>query len=149
MLGHPLAERSPTVAKLRRCCFHPSQQRLIWEQVIESVHAGRDLVDARSAAPGAANAWELLHGWLGALSDSEWQATADTRAFFAWQRLYRKQLGQRNWTDSALLPDRLRAEDAHLWIDCNRPLLLAGFEEYTPQQQRLLDTLESAGVPDP
>ena len=135
------------MAKLRPFFLSPSQQRLIWEQVITSVQAGRDLVDARSAAPGAVNAWELLHGWIGALADSEWQATADTRAFFAWQRLYRKQLGQRNWTDSALVPDRLRAEDPHLWIDCARPLLLTGFEEYTPQQQRFLDTLESAGVP--
>jgi ATP-dependent helicase/nuclease subunit B len=124
----------------------PSQQIAVWERVIDSVHGGRDLVEPVATAPSAIRAWELLNAWLGPISEGEWQSAPDTRAFHDWQRAYRKMLAKNNWLDLTLLPDRLRAEDPSLWMDASRPLLLAGFEELSPQQCRLLDRLRAFGL---
>jgi ATP-dependent helicase/nuclease subunit B len=123
-----------------------AQQMKVWESIIEGQHRGRDLVQPAATADSAIGAWELLHSWIGPLPEYEWQATADTRAYNEWQRTYARLLARHQWLDPALLPDRLLAHDPRLWLDLSQPLLLAGFEELTPLQCRLLDAFRAAGA---
>jgi probable DNA repair protein len=115
-----------------------------WQRIV----APRALLDAQGAAELAAEAWTLAHAW--GSGGSSWRAFAggddDPGTFAQWADVYAAQLGRAGAIDPAQLPDRLARCAPHVraWKDAR--VVLAGFVELSPQQQRLQGALQAAGM---
>lgn len=118
----------------------------LWDRIVERDSA---LLDPHGAAQRAANAWRTFHAWrVPGETPAAWGGSGiedDAATFAVWARRYAEALAERGLTDAAQLPDALASAAAAVpaWRDAQ--YVLAGFLEFTPQQQRLLDALEATG----
>jgi ATP-dependent helicase/nuclease subunit B len=125
-----------------------SQAAVLWEQIVEA--DGRVLLDPRGAAALAHEAWSLLHAWgTGGESWRAWRRdereTDDPSMFAAWAERYAAEQRRSSTRDLAQLPDALVALAPHAAsLEC--ATVLAGFVEFTPQQERLFTALSDAGA---
>ena len=119
--------------------FTPAQQRAVWESVVSDSDLG--LLPAAAGATLAEDAWTLAHQWNVASSVQRYHAVADTGVFIRWASEYRRRADAAHATDHARLPEVVREYVEAGAINGPRRLLLAGFDEATPQQQRLFDAL--------
>jgi len=127
----------------------PLQAAHAWRRIV-AAHA-TPLVDRDGAAALAAEAWSTLYAW--GEGGESWRAWADgdadddDRAAFArWASRYARGLAADRAVDPAQLADRLGP-----WVDRLRGLrgssvVLAGFAELSPQQERFRAALAAAGV---
>ncbi len=108
------------------------------------------LADARAAAGSAEEAWALMHAWgTGSGSFRAWRngdAESDVAVFAEWAARYHADLEASRTVDRAMLADVVRACAARMEAWRGREVVLAGFLESTPQQQRLCEALEQAGM---
>lgn len=122
----------------------PCQEQTLWERVIREAEADA-LLQVPAAARAAREAWQLLHGWRLPLASAAEYSNEDAGAFGRWAAAYRRHAGQHGYLDSATLADAVARAVARGRARGPRVLLLAGFDEFTPQQQALLDAVRAAG----
>ncbi len=125
----------------------PEQSRLLWERVIADKVTGNEIAMLRpgAAARSAEEAWQLIHGWRIPRNRLAAWATPESEQFLHWADVYLQRCEQAGWLDQARLPDLL-AERFQQWPEgVPQQLILAGFDEISPQQQHLLDSLQEAG----
>jgi ATP-dependent helicase/nuclease subunit B len=125
-----------------------AQSTVLWEQIVAA--DARVLLNPRGAASLAAEAWSLAHAW-GSGSES-WRAwrrddrdADDPSMFAAWAERYAADLRRIGARDLAQLPDVL-VTFAPKVASMNRTIVLVGFIELTPQQQRLFTALGNESV---
>ena len=100
-----------------------------------------------SAVRGAQRGhWQLLHAWKLSIPRSQESASEDVSAFARWAKAYTQRCTTGNWLDSARLPDAVRNAISAGRLTPLRSLILAGFDELTPQQDALLNAVRAAGV---
>jgi probable DNA repair protein len=126
----------------------PAQAAQLWRAVVEA--EGLPLLDPEGAATLAAEAWALVHEWgAGGESWRAWrrvgEASEDAAIFAQWAEAYRTGLQSIGAVDLAQLPNLLAADIGRVAAQCG-PIILAGFSELTPQQERLRAALLGAGV---
>ena len=132
----------------------PVEAAYLWDRLVAaetSSHA--PLLDPQGAATLAGDAWELVHAWgAGGESWRAWRGSpgvpvdSDPATFAAWAERYRRELDRLDAIDLPMLSDVL-AQAAHAVPDWRaREVVLAGFIEFSPQQQRLVDALTEAGM---
>ncbi len=135
----------------------PVESNWLWQRIVaEDPALPAGLADVRGVAELAAQAWSLVHAWgAGGPSWRAWRDTAqapagsDAEAFTRWAERYQRELGEREGVDGAVLADALAAAAPRLATPlsaAHEPVLLAGFLELTPQQERLLAALRAAGL---
>jgi ATP-dependent helicase/nuclease subunit B len=118
----------------------------LWEQLIADSPPGRELLRIPAAARQAREAYQLRLAWrMDAPRDSA-TCGRDAGAFLDWSAHYEERCRREGWIDEAHLPDLIAARVATGQLALP-PLCLAGFDEFTPQQQALIGTIEAAGVP--
>ena len=139
------ADIVPDGARLRT----PVQAAHAWNRIVAANAA--PLIDARGAAVLAADAWSIVHAW-GASGES-WRAWAgsgdvddDASAFARWAARYAAALAASSSIDPAQLPDRLAAWATRIAALRGARFVLAGFIEFSPQQERLIAALVAAGA---
>jgi probable DNA repair protein len=120
------------------------QELTLWERVIREADTA-PLLQVPAAARAARDAWQLLHAYRLPLSRAGEFANDDATAFGQWARAYRRYCEQGDHLDSARLADAVTQALAQGRLRRPGQLLLAGFDEFTPQQEALLDVLRSAG----
>lgn len=149
----------PWEAWLRRCwreaalrdgaggqtLLSPWQERCCWEQVIESSREGRALVHPRAAARVAAQAWRIAHEWDIPLDPAQFVGYEDAEAFLAWVAAFRRRLREGRWLTEAELPRYLGARLPGGGMESADRVRLAGFDEFTLQQERWLQAITDAG----
>ena len=120
--------------------LNPHQERSLFEQAIAESERDRPLQIA-ATAQAARESWRLAHAWRLPLAHPQFSTTDDCEAFSRWWRAYDARCHAENWLDSARLPDFLagRLRDGSLPRPAN--IVLAGFDEITPQQRAFFDTL--------
>jgi len=135
----------PSIARLLRA----PQTRRLWQQIIGA--SDTTFVNAVGAADLAAQAWTISKAWgSGAESWRGWRTdtlTDDDCAVFAgWAERFHGRLRDMRATDEASLADALAsaAADVGAWRDLD--VVIAGFLEQTPQQQRLIGALVKQGA---
>ncbi|HTE13476.1 MAG TPA: hypothetical protein VK642_00200, partial [Burkholderiales bacterium] len=133
------------------------QEIALWETVIETSRYAGILLNPSMAARTAREAWITQHAFCmdHARHRPAWEAVNDdTAAFSEWRRVYAERLRASGWIDSAQLPEVIadainagaqpRVEPlvrvAHV-----AHILRAGYDVYTPQQQRLFDAFAASG----
>ena len=124
-----------------------AQRACLWQRVVIDSQAA--LLDAPGAARSAAEAWTLLHGWgAGGESWRAWRRDGadpdDAATFAAWAEAYQRQLRHADAIDIAQLPDFL-ATHATALDTVALHFVFVGFLELSPQQERLIAALVSAG----
>jgi len=138
------------------------QEQTLWEEVIRAADS-EPLLQVPAAARSAREAWQLLHAWKLSIPRSQESASEDVSAFARWAKAYGQRCTSGNWLDSARLPDAVRNAiaagrlaprmDAQVSREAGRrerppppSLIIAGFDELTPQQDALLNAVRTAGV---
>ncbi|MGA9853201.1 MAG: PD-(D/E)XK nuclease family protein [Gammaproteobacteria bacterium] len=124
----------------------PHQAEVLWETVITGETANSPLLPPAVTARAAYAAWELCQAYDISLSELAHEVSSDdARQFSLWAHAYAEQCKTRTLLDVARLPDYLtqvfQAEKTVPPKHC----LFIGFEEFTPQQQRLLACMRTAG----
>ncbi|MFO1305699.1 MAG: PD-(D/E)XK nuclease family protein [Burkholderiales bacterium] len=139
------AEAAPADLRLRS----DAEAHHVWVGIVRDA-LSEGLADARAAADGAEEAWTLMHAWgAGGESFRAWRtgdAESDVASFAEWATRYHADLQASRTVDRAMLADVVRgfASSMPAWRD--REIVLAGFLELTPQQRRLREALEAAGM---
>ena len=121
-----------------------AQERALWEAVVSDSELGT--LSSAAGATLAADAWALAHHWNVASRVRRYTAVADTRVFVNWAGEYHRRVEAARATDQARLPDIVREHVEAGTITGPPRLLLAGFDEATPQQQQLFDALVARGT---
>ncbi|HZU22834.1 MAG TPA: PD-(D/E)XK nuclease family protein [Terriglobales bacterium] len=121
----------------------PWQERSLWQEAISADAETNG--NARMLAPLAAAAWALLQDNEVDLRPGDMEATADTRAFARWMGRFRERLRSLNSITAAEMAPIIARTLNEGALEAPGSLVLAGFDELTPQQQRLLQALESRG----
>src|SRR5918993_2800935 len=121
-----------------------AQEHGLWEAVVSDSNLG--MLSPTVGAALAADAWALAHQCNVASSVRRYTAVADTRVFVKWSDEYLRRAEAALATDQARLPDIVREYVEAGTIPTPGRVLLAGFDETTPQQQRLFDALVRRGT---
>lgn len=125
--------------------LRPAEERLIWDDVIRFMAEG-SLLDVPSTAEAAARSWERLCSWAIPLDAEAWNESEDARTFLGWVRTFQARCQRNGWISSAELPAAVADLIARGAGPVPEEVEFAGFLEFSPVQQRLIDTLERRGV---
>jgi len=124
----------------------PHQAETLWETLIGDEDDGSALLQPAATARAASAAWAVCLAYDISLAKLTQEAAGDDACQFAlWGRAYLEHCEAQGLLDPARLPDflaeKFKAGEAKPPKHC----LCIGFEEFSPQQQRLLDALRAAG----
>jgi len=119
------------------------QETTLWEQVISSSPQGENLLNIAATARRARDAWATRHAYRINLAQYEAILDEDCSVFRSWAERYAKLCAEKNWLDSARLPDAIISAVGNL-----KPhnLVLYGFDELAPQQGDFFDAISLAGA---
>ncbi len=140
---YDVAQHDPALANVPSP-LTAAQERALWEAVVRDSELGR--LSAEAGAALAAETWALAHQWNVASRVRRYTAVADTRVFVNWAGEYHRRVEAAHATDQARLPDIVREYLDAGTISGPPRLVLAGFDETTPQQQQLFDALVTRGT---
>jgi probable DNA repair protein len=128
---------------MRRRLLSAFEETLVWERMIASSRYGGSLLRLKPAAQAAADAYRLMIEWRLELPPA---ASAETAAFLAWRQAFEAECRNRAWLPAARLIEEVnQAIEAHT-LQAEQSLVLAGFDELTPNLRRLLQTLAHTGA---
>ncbi len=136
-----LEENAPTL-------LNPLQEQAIWQGIIaaSSVKIESPLA-LRPLAKLAAEAWELVHAWrLEHSLTSAADSTQDVQHFMAWANDFASQCQKKSWLSGAQVPKMLAERLPACRHVLPERLLLVGFDELTPQQMFVCESLQQCGV---
>lgn len=136
-----LTESTPKLPDL----LSPGQTQLVWEKVIRASDPAETLLQPAAAAKAAQDAWLLCHAYRLKLSDLAGSGALDTEQFLGWAANYQHRCHNAGWLDAARLPDLLAEWSLSRRIAVPSAMVFAGFDEWTPQQEHLLQCLRDAG----
>ena len=127
-----------------------NQEAAVWERVIAGAPGGDGLLQLAATARAAAATWELVRSWRLDAAVLEAGATDDTRAFLTWARAFTAICEREGWIDRASATDYMAARLDSLPLP--ERIILAGFDEFTPQQREFLaacpcDVVEAGQAP--
>ncbi len=115
-----------------------------WEEAIRASPQGAVLLQTAATAREAARAWTLLHAYRVPLERLA-AGDEDAQAFVAWAGAFRELSRTQAWLEDARLMDWLATRLRVRALSSPRRILFAGFDELTPQQQELLESLRAGG----
>jgi ATP-dependent helicase/nuclease subunit B len=121
------------------------QEIVVWEQVINASESAGILLRIPETAKAAAQAWALCKQWHLSEHELSQAPPEDTKAFLEWASNFERKCTDNNWLDTAGLPDAV----IQLFISGSIPvpdqLIMAGFDELSPQQKTLVKVMEDLG----
>ncbi|MCF8105372.1 MAG: PD-(D/E)XK nuclease family protein [Desulfohalobiaceae bacterium] len=122
----------------------PEQELLLWEEIILESGTARGLLRTRETASLAAGAWELTRAFrIDRRELCDWDVP-DYQAFWEWSLEFEKRLGEQGWLDRGYLPDMVAEEFSRGGLPVPETVILAGFDEFTPQELDMFNSLASA-----
>ena len=121
-----------------------SAARLLWVDVIAKAESDDGLIDVEQVALLAQQADSLLWQWQ--VHVPEAAQTPDYVRFLAWRDAYEKRLHDLGALDTDRLADCVSRWVARGEVALPKTVVLAGFNEYSPQMRALLEQLQSASV---
>ncbi|NNF17743.1 MAG: hypothetical protein HKN70_13445, partial [Gammaproteobacteria bacterium] len=129
----------------QRSLLNPSQEQLVWEQILSQSSGGNLMDNLSSTAAVARQAWGLIQAWRLPDPKTAQFPNSDVRAFSGWMKRYFETSSKNHWLDSARLPDSISPAIRAGAITPPDEVILFGFDKFSPQQRVLLKTLENLG----
>lgn len=124
----------------------PSQERLVWQDIIEQEQP--DLFDVASTARLASGAFRLLSDWQIPAGGDVWNDHQDAQHFLRWQSRFRQKCQDEHWITRADLLQLLP-----VWIEeewCERQLtVFAAFDVIPPALEQIRLRMGRAGAVEP
>jgi probable DNA repair protein len=117
------------------------QEAALWESIIQESVEGRSLLRIPETAWMAMEAWALLLAYRLPFTREVFSVSDDCEAFFGWAREFDQRRQANGWIEAARLGDVIADLIRGGRIDRPFPVVFAGFDELTPQQEDLLDAL--------
>lgn len=121
----------------------PYQSQILWEEIIASSSQGQAILNVSSAARMAQDALEVAQSWLINGKQLAGYANDETDLFLAWVDIFEKRCRQENWIDISKLNTIVNEHIANGALTAPDKIILAGFDEITPQQRELLSVMHS------
>ena len=115
-----------------------------WEEVIRASPQGAALLQPAATAREAARAWRLSQAYRVPLERIA-GGDEDAQAFAAWAEGFRNRSRAQGWLEDARLPDWLATRLRERLLAVPGRIVFAGFDEFTPQQRELIESLRAAG----
>ena len=119
------------------------QERVLWERVIRETPASGELLQASATAAAAQEAFALAAAWRLDLAAVDAAGNEDAHAFAGWANRVQRTCVESGWIVAAQVPDILAGAAATLPLP--RRIVLAGFDEFTPQQKAFFEACRLAG----
>ena len=134
-----LAARATQNADVERL-LTPAQARVLWDEIVASSPAGRDLLAPANAARLAARSWQRLHDYLIPIERLQEFDTPEAAALFGWCREFEKRCAALRAIDDSRLAGWMHAVD---FMPQDR-LVFAGFDVLVPALARLVERWRAA-----
>jgi probable DNA repair protein len=123
----------------------PEQEQAVWETVIQQCERDKPLLNVPAAASLASEAWSLWRSWRLPVKPSQGVLAEDIKAFLTWAAAFESRCKTEHLLDGARAADAVAESFATGRLVPPRKLLLAGFDELTPQQDDLLEVMWGLG----
>lgn len=128
-----------------------TQLEAVWQQIItqdiqQNGGSEEPLWDLRGSARAAIKTLQLMRAWRLHRQQIETARHPDHLNFSRWLSQYTARTKQRNWTDSAALPALIGAHVDAVTAQLDSAIIMAGFDQITPQQQHLIALLNAGGL---
>ncbi len=121
------------------------QELLLWETIVSESAWTHGMLRIRETAGLAAQARQLCRAWdIDPSALKEWDV-AEYQAFNEWTLEFTRRLSRAAWLDAASLPEQIADWVRNGRVALPGSLVLAGFDVLTPQQRRLLHSVNQAG----
>ncbi|MBV9498102.1 MAG: PD-(D/E)XK nuclease family protein [Acidobacteriaceae bacterium] len=121
----------------------PSQEHLVWRQIIEENHP--ELFDIGATASLARRAASIVREWRVPMEGEEWGDHEDERQFQRWHAIFRRRCSEQGWMTRADVWIRLPEWLSHGHCSRERTLFTA-FPAVSPAMKGLLAALDGSGV---
>lgn len=116
------------------------QSQFIWQDIIERSDWNDFLLNINATSSKAWQAWQQYQQWQLDITQSlTWDK--DTQAFKDWASEFVQRLEESHWIDSASSINLLLELMSQHQLPVADTIFTAGFEQITPQQQKLFDRL--------
>jgi probable DNA repair protein len=127
------ASGSPPTARSR--VLSPTQARILWDDVVASSRAARDLLNPSNAARLAARSWRRLHDYLIPLDRLQTYDSPEAQALYAWCQEFERRCVALDALDEARLAHWAYESEAIP----SEHIALAGFDSLPPAMTRLIE----------
>ncbi len=123
-----------------------TQLQYLWEKVVSAdvERTGNQLLQIPQTAKKAMQAHQLLSRYSATFTSSE--SAEDHRAFLRWRKLWQKQSSEQGWADPVELPWLLANSIKDGLFSPPKHILLAGFDDITPDLKHLFSSMENSGA---
>ncbi len=122
-----------------------SRELWVWDAVIRESEYGRSLLRVKEAAEKSMEAWAVCQQWRLDFDRLMQTPAPDTEAFLDWAGRFADRLSIENWIEGARLPDTVAEGIRQGAAALPEQLILAGFDEFSPQLKDLISALCSSG----
>src|ERR1700744_1723391 len=129
-----------------RLLLNAAQEQRLWREMVEASVAGRTLSSPDALAEMARSAWSLAAAHRATDRIRATATTFDTRTFAGWAENFRRLCASEHYLSAAEVEEGLRAHASSGVLQLDGSVLLAGFEELTPAQSALVETLRAGGA---
>jgi probable DNA repair protein len=144
-----LHEQLVTTGVEQRRLLSPNQETLLWEQIADdwnnSATVDNRLLRPSSAASSAADAWRLMYDWRIDRQQIVDYPSRESSLLAGWIERFDELCENNGWLPATLLGEIVRQHIDNGSIAIPERLFLAGFDELTPLQSELLESLANAG----
>lgn len=123
----------------------PEQELLLWEEIILQSGRTAGLLRLKETAGLASQAWDLARAHRIDCNELKNWDVLDYQAFGEWSQEFEKRVRGNGWLDRVGLADFVAKGILHKEIPVPKWGVLAGFDDYTPQELDLFKALDSAG----
>ncbi|NOZ52256.1 MAG: PD-(D/E)XK nuclease family protein [Gammaproteobacteria bacterium] len=121
------------------------QEQCIWDSIIVEAGLDQPLQQMSGTVRQAQDAWQLMQAWQLLLDETLFAYNSDSTAFWHWASKFEEKCKENAWLPMAGLTQKLQCSIESGALAVPSELVLIGFDELTPQQQSLLQTLVESG----
>jgi probable DNA repair protein len=121
-----------------------AQEQYIWESIIRESN-GNSLLQVSETARLAMDAWEICNEWSLPISEIDQLPSEDTRSFLNWAKNFEQKCKEKRWLGNANLPELIHDHFQAGYIFPPPEFILAGFDELSPGQLKLIYEMEACG----
>jgi probable DNA repair protein len=118
------------------------QSLALWERIVAGSDSGQDLLNPAQAARNAQRSWQRLHQYHIPLRKVAAYPSEEAQAFADWAQRFIAETQHKHWLDSARFAEYLH--DSEFQPDSE--LVVYGFDQLTPDMQRLLNSWQARGA---
>ncbi len=119
------------------------QEQYIWESVIDA--STDNILRKEATAKKAGEAWRQLINWQVNRGQADFDICEDTQAFQRWADDFEQRCNEQGWLPASRMPEQLVECFSHDDYTCSSDILLLGFDELTPLQQKLIAAIHNSG----